>query len=107
MRFILASKAIADVRTYTVDFSPFVPVGYTLASATGTNTVFSGVDPNSATMISNVSVDSTGTMVTFQMRNGVDGVIYLITLQGTFSSGSPYTGTMITQTAYLAVVEAQ
>lgn len=107
MRFVLASKALADTRTYTVDFSPFVPVGYSLASASGTCAVFSGTDPNAAAMIANVALDSTGLNVTFQISNGVDGVIYLISLQVAFAAGSPYTGTTVTQTAYLAVVEAQ
>lgn len=107
MRFILPPKPLADTRTYTVDFSPFVPVGFTLASATGTNVVFSGIDPTAGAMIANVAVDASGTQVTFQMSAGVDGVIYLISIHGVFSSGSPYTGTTITQNAYLAVVENQ
>jgi len=107
MRFILNPKAKANTRTYTVDFSPFVPVGYSLASATGTNAVYSGTDAAAAAMISNVAVASDGVNVTFQMSNGVDGVIYTITLTGAFAVGSPYTGTTVTQTAYLAVVENQ
>lgn len=107
MRFILASKAQANTRTYTVDFSPFVPVGYSLASATGTCAVYSGTDPAAAAMIANVAVDSTGSNVTFQMSNGVDGVVYTVSITGVFAAGSPYTGTTVTQTAYLAVLENQ
>lgn len=107
MRFILQPKAQANTRTYMVDFSPFVPVGYSLSSATGTNVVSTGVDPAAAAMIANVAIDSTGYGVTFQMSNGVDGVIYLTSITGVFSAGSPYTGTTVTQTAYLAVVENQ
>jgi hypothetical protein len=107
VRFILQPKAQANTRTYTVDFSPFVPVGYSLASATGTCAVSSGIDPAAAAMISNVAVDSTGYNVTFQVSNGVDGVTYLISLTGAFAAGSPYTGTTVTQTAYLTVVENQ
>lgn len=107
MRFVLQPKAQANTRTYTVDFSPFVPVGYSLSSAAGTCAVSTGTDPSAGSMISNVAVDSTGYGVTFQMSNGVDGVIYLVSITGTFAAGSPYTGTTVTQTAYLAVAEAQ
>jgi hypothetical protein len=107
MRFVLLPKAQANTRTYSVDFSPFVPVGFTLASATGTNAVYTGTDPAAASMISNVAVDSTGVNVTFQMSNGVDGVVYLVSITGVFAAGSPYTGTTVTQTGYLAVLENQ
>ncbi len=107
MRFVLQPKALANTRTYSVDFSPFVPVGYSLASATGTCAVSTGTDPSAGSMISNVAVDSTGYGVTFQLSNGVDGVIYLISITGVFAAGSPYTGTTVTQTGYLAVLENQ
>lgn len=107
MRFILLPKAKANTRTYTVDFSPFVPVGFSLASATGTCAVYTGTDPTAAAMIANVAVDATGANVTFQLSNGVDGVVYLISLTGAFAAGSPYTGTTVTQTGYLAVLENQ
>lgn len=107
MRFVLQPKAQANTRTYALDFSPFVPVGYSLASATGTCAVSSGTDPSAASMIANVAVDSTGYGVTFQVSSGVDGVLYLISITGAFAAGSPYTGTTITQTGYLAVLENQ
>lgn len=107
MRFILASKAKGNTRTYTVDFSPFIPVGFSLASATGTCAVSTGTDPAAAAMISNVAVDTTGTNATFQLSSGVDGVIYVLSLTGAFAAGTPYTGTTVTQTAYIAVLENQ
>lgn len=70
----VSSKAPAEIVPVTFNFSKLVTL---IDSAVITNTVVTGTDASSATMLLNAAT-ITGATVTQLIRNGVDGNIYRI-----------------------------
>ena len=95
-RVTFPPKYAVETRTDKLDFSPFIPAGGSVSSAVAVVAVWSGADPTP-------TLTATPTPATPYVNNvlagGVLGVIYLVTVRATLS-----TGDVIPLSYYLAVV---
>ena len=75
---IVQPKLLTETRTDIIDATPWLAAGQTVASATGTAAVYSGVDASPAALLS--SVGNTTTTVSPKFTAGVVGTIYQVRL---------------------------
>jgi predicted aconitase with swiveling domain len=93
-----------DVDTLPFDFTSRLQAGETISTAVVTSSVYTGVDPNAATMINGAAVIS-GTVVNQSIATapnvigGLIGVIYFLICKITTSLGQ-----VLQQTGYLSVI---
>ena len=68
-------KLVSDVLVNQIDISASLPAGASFSSASGTVSVYSGVDASPASLLTGVSVS--GTTLTFTLTGGLAGNVYL------------------------------
>lgn len=101
-RIVITPKYAGETKDYPFDFaSRLVGAAETLVSAVATAAVYSGVDGSPASLV-NASPTVLGTVATLRTQAGVVGVIYVVTVTGTSSTGQ----VMIMQ-AFLTVLPTQ
>jgi hypothetical protein len=71
---LAAPKLVAETRTDTFDFSPYLAAGQTISAASAAISVYSGTDPTPSAVLGTVSATSPYAYV--KLTGGVVGVIY-------------------------------
>ena len=82
-RILIPPKAVTEVRTSPVDFSPFCTAGQLLSTVTVAVSVYSGTDATPPTFTATVS----GQVVNVLETGGLLGVIYMVKISAV-TSGS-------------------
>lgn len=77
-RVQVPAKLPSEVRVETIDASPFLQIGQTITGAVGAIGVYSGTDPDYADVLGTVTF--AGNNVFVQLLDGVQGVIYIVTI---------------------------
>lgn len=85
-RVIFDPKRQADLVSLPFDFISKLAVGETISTKVTTASVWSGVDPNPAAILSGAA-SSSGTVVSQNVTAGVVGVVYLLVCRITTSLG--------------------
>lgn len=98
-RVIIPPKALSELRTDVIDFTPLLAVGQSVASAVATPTVYSGTDAAPAGVVTSAAPSGSGS-IAVKYGPGVLGVIYQVTVVATTTSPA---GTL-TISYYLAVI---
>jgi hypothetical protein len=96
-RVVIPAKKPGETWLFPFDFISRLAVGETITGATGTCSVYSGVDATPANVVSGGNTIS-GTVVTQSLAGGVAGCVYDIKVVITTSLGQT-----LTLTAYLAI----
>jgi SUMO ligase MMS21 Smc5/6 complex component len=96
-RVIIPSKQSSETLLQAFDFTSLLGQlsTTTISSATSTIAVYSGTDPSPPSLTNSIS----GLVVTVTLSGGVSGVIYLVTVTATAS-----TGAIVSLQGFLAVV---
>lgn len=88
----------------SVDFSALLSHGETLVSATAAASAYTGIDSNPSSLLdSTPSVSGNG--VTQILQNGLDGVVYQVTLQATTSLGNTPIQTVLVAVSYVTTTD--
>ena len=80
-RLTIPAKSPLETIEQQFDFASLFTSGATISSVSATAAVYSGADSTPSSVIGTVT--SSGTVATVPLKAGVDGVIYLITVQAT------------------------
>ena len=101
-RTVITPKYAGETKDYPFNFaSQLVGATETLVSAVATASVYSGVDASPGALV-NSTPTVLGTVATLRTQAGVVGVIYVVTVTGTSSTGQ----VMILQ-AFLTILPGQ
>jgi len=90
---IFGDKNTLEILPYSVEFSDRLLPGETILSPVITIFVFSGTDPSPSDLLGTVippAVNTAGNIITFTLKEGVPGVIYLVVVSALISSGNLY-----------------
>jgi hypothetical protein len=90
---IFGDKNTLEVLPYSVEFSDRLLVGETITSTTINIFVFSGTDPTPSDLLGTVippAINAAGDTITFTLKEGIAGVIYLVVISALISSGNLY-----------------
>ena len=99
-RIIFDPKRVADVQTYTFDFTSKLAASETISTQVVTAAVWSGVDAAPSAIISG-SASVSGSIVSQKITGGVLGVIYTLTC--TITTSTSQTLTLVGQLAIIPV----
>lgn len=86
-------KNFSEILPYSVEFSDRLLVGETIVTPEITILVLSGDDPSPEDLLGTVippAVNADGDTITFTLKEGIPGVIYLVVVAAAISSGNLY-----------------